>query len=102
MVLVSLIILSISSAYLNVYIAALFHQVPTPPIQARTFFWIYFPAYALVLTLLLVSYYRAVFASPGYTDPLDVLPPQKRTASIPRSNSRSFGKMQSSKKRADS
>lgn len=43
--------------------------------QARTFFLIYFPIYGVTLILLLVSYFRAVFTSPGHTDPLDVPPP---------------------------
>jgi hypothetical protein len=43
--------------------------------QARTFFLIYFPIYGAILILLLVSYFRAVFTLPGYTDSLDVPSP---------------------------
>jgi hypothetical protein len=71
-VLVSLIILSISSAYANVYLAAIYHTVPLPATQNPTYFWIYSPIYACVLLMLLLSYFRAVFTAPGYTDPLDV------------------------------
>lgn len=37
-----------------------------------TYFLIYAPIYFVIIVLLLVSYFRAVFTSPGYADPLDV------------------------------
>lgn len=67
----------------NLHLISLYQHLHRLPIsagipshtQARTFFLIYFPIYATILILLIISYFRAVFTPPGYTDPLHVLPP---------------------------